>query len=118
MCLPPPKSPRFGIAGSTCTNNVEKLTTSCCWNEPRQTPDGGFEEAEVCQECKIDLSDGSWYDCTPVGNREGGGGGFDPAIPGGGIFQTPSAPLTPDDTVTPNSGGVFNTPQTGGVFSH
>jgi hypothetical protein len=40
-----------------------------------------------------------------------------PAIPGGGIFQTPSAPLTPDDTVTPKGGGVFNTPQTGGVFN-
>jgi hypothetical protein len=31
-----------------------------------------------------------------------------PAIPGGGIFQTPSAAFTEDGTVNPQTGGVFN----------
>ena len=106
----PPNS-KFGTAEADCTNNVKELTATCCWS--RVTFDKVLYE---CQTCNINTNTGNFEECTPV-TRERGGGGFDPAIPGGGIFQTSSAPLTPDDNVNPNSGGVFNTPQTGGGVS-
>ena len=72
---------------STCDNNPEKLTATCCWRDPRDIP-----QYTKCQTCHVNTETGEFENCTDISSK----GKSDSSV----TAPPPSGVAPPSTTIT------------------